>query len=356
MTVNRRKARIAALRQLMKDARVPALLVTRREDVRYLTGFTGSSGVVLIGSGRPCLVTDFRYDLQAHDETTGVTVVIQKKDWISAVVETSKRRGVPRLCFEPSTVTVDVHNKLMKAGLRLSACGSDLVGELRQQKDQTELRSIRRAVLRAEEAFRRIRRSITAGVRERDIALRLDFLMRELGSRKPAFDTIVASGTNGAMPHASVTDRTIRSGDLVTIDFGAEADGYFCDITRTVCAGRPTARQREVHDLVLRAQECAIAFVRPGAGCKDIDAAARNVITKADHDRHFGHSTGHGVGLMVHEGPAISPLSRGTVREGMIFTVEPGVYIPGWGGVRIEDMVRVTAGGAAVLTTLPREL
>jgi Xaa-Pro aminopeptidase len=350
------RGRIAALRRLMKDARVPAMLVTRREDVRYLTGFTGSSGVVLIGSGRPCLVTDFRYDLQARAETSGVTIVIQKKDWISAVAETAKRRMISRLCFEPSAVTVDIHKKLVKAGLRLSACGSDFIGELRQQKDLTELRSIRKALGRAEEAFRRLRRSITAGVRERDLALRLDFLMLELGSRRPAFETIVASGMNGAMPHASVTNRAIRSGDLVTIDFGAEADGYFCDITRTVCAGRPTAQQREVHELVLRAQSSAIASVRPGAGCKDIDAAARDVITRAGHGKHFGHSTGHGVGLMVHEGPSISPLSRGTVREGMVFTVEPGVYLPGWGGVRIEDMVRVTPGGAAVLTTLPREL
>lgn len=356
MTGDPRKGRIAALRRLMKDARVPAVLVTRREDVRYLTGFTGSAGVVLVSSGRPCLVTDFRYDLQARAESPGVAVIIQKKDWISAVAETAKRLKAPRLCFEPSAVTVDVHRRLIKAGMRPSVCGSDFVAELRQQKDSAELKSIRRAIRRAEEAFRHIRRSIIPGIRERDIALRLDFLMRELGSRRPAFDTIVASGRNGAMPHASVTDRKIRSGDLVTIDFGAEADGYFCDITRTVCAGRPTARQREIHGLVLRAQANAIASVRPGAGGRDIDEAARAAISGAGHGGHFGHSTGHGVGLMVHEGPAISPLSRTTVREDMVFTVEPGVYIPGWGGVRIEDMVRVTASGASVLTTLPREL
>jgi Xaa-Pro aminopeptidase len=180
--------------------------------------------------------------------------------------------------------------------------------------------------------------------------------MREKGARKAAFDTIVASGRNGAMPHAAVTDRRIKKGDLVTIDFGAEADGYFCDITRTICIGQPTTRQREIHALVLKAQAAAIQSVRPGASCKSVDAEARDTIKKAGRGNNFGHGTGHGIGLMVHEGPSISPLSRDQVEQDMIFTVEPGVYIPGWGGVRIEDMVLVTEKSAKVLTTLPREL
>jgi Xaa-Pro aminopeptidase len=181
-------------------------------------------------------------------------------------------------------------------------------------------------------------------------------LIREKGSRRAAFDIIVASGRNGAMPHASVSGRRLHAGDLVTFDFGAEADGYYSDITRTVCVGRPNARQREVHDLVLRAQQSAIHTVRPGIACAEIDRAARTLIEKAGHGKQFGHATGHGIGLMVHEAPTLAARSKGEVREGMVFTVEPGVYIPGWGGVRIEDMVLVTKRGHRVLTGLPRDL
>jgi Xaa-Pro aminopeptidase len=158
------------------------------------------------------------------------------------------------------------------------------------------------------------------------------------------------------MPHASVSNRRLKKGDLVTIDFGAEADGYYCDITRTFCVGKPTARQKEIHGLVLQAQEAAMQSVRPGVSCKTVDSIAREIITRAGHGAHFGHGTGHGIGLMVHEGPSVSFLSTDQVEQDMVFTVEPGVYIPGWGGVRIEDMVHVTEQGRKVLTSLPKTL
>ena len=230
------------------------------------------------------------------------------------------------------------------------------MSELRRRKDEQELLSIRKAIRRAEASFQELKKYIRPGARERGLAFMLECLMREKGVRKAAFDTIVASGRNGAMPHASVTDRRIKKGDLATFDFGAEADGYFCDITRTVCVGRPSAGQREIHALVLAAQTAAIKSVRPGMSCKAVDDAARDTIIKAGHGKHFGHGTGHGIGLMVHEGPSLSPLTRDQVERDMVFTIEPGVYIPGWGGVRIEDMVLVTESGAKVLTRLPREL
>ncbi len=158
------------------------------------------------------------------------------------------------------------------------------------------------------------------------------------------------------MPHASTTNRRVKKGDLVTIDFGAEANGYFCDITRTLCIGRPSAKQREIHGIVLAAQKAAMKSVRPGIACRAVDDAAREVIRATGHGEHFGHGTGHGIGLMVHEGPSISPLSKSSVMPDMVFTVEPGIYIPGWGGVRIEDMVLTNESGIKVLTTLPREL
>ena len=347
--------RLAALRRLMNIDGLGAILVTRREDVRYLTGFTGSAGSLMVASGRPYLITDFRYKLQARIETKGVVILIQKKDFFTALRDTAQRMNVKTLWCDESALTIESFKKIKKQGLVLRE-RRDLVRELRLRKDNRELAHIRLAVRRAEESFRELRRFIRPGARERELALKLEYLMREKGARKAAFDTIVASGSNGAMPHASVTNRRIKQGDLVTFDFGAEANGYYCDITRTFCIGRPSPRQREIHELVLQAQAAAIRHVRPGVSCKSVDAEAREIIRQAGHGKHFGHGTGHGIGLMVHEGPTVSPLSKDDVKLDMVFTVEPGVYVPGWGGVRIEDMVLVTEKGSRVLTTLPREL
>jgi Xaa-Pro aminopeptidase len=347
--------RISRLRGLMAQQGVSAFLVTRREDVRYLTGFTGSAGSLLVASGRPCLITDFRYKLQAGREAEGVSVLIQKKDFFTALREVAERQGVDSLWFDESALTVQEAKKLRKQGLAPKG-HEDLIGALRRQKDERELSNIRLAVKRAEESFRELKKHIRPGVTERELGLRLEYLMREKGSRKAAFDTIVASGPNGAMPHAAVTDRRIKKGELVTFDFGAEANGYLSDITRTLCVGRPSVRQREIHELVFTAQAAAIRNVRPGVSCKSVDDTARGIITRAGHGRHFGHGTGHGIGLMVHEGPVLSQLSKDRVEKDMVFTIEPGVYIPGWGGVRIEDMVHVTEKDVKVLTTLPREL
>jgi Xaa-Pro aminopeptidase len=349
------KRRIARFKRLMDQAGMHAFLVTRREDVRYLTGFTGSAGALIVTSGRPCLITDFRYKLQARLETQGVTLLIQKKDFSTALSDAVARREAGRLWFDESALTVQEMKNLKKQGLALAG-HSDMVGMLRRNKDGHELANIRLAVERAEKAFRELKQYITPGARERELGLKLENLMREHGARKAAFDTIVASGGNGAMPHALVTDRRIKRGDLVTFDFGAEANGYYSDITRTICVGKPSSRQREIHALVLKAQAAAIGHILPGVSGKAVDDTARDIIRQAGHGEHFGHGTGHGIGLMVHEGPSLSPLSKDRVAADMVFTVEPGVYLPGWGGVRIEDMVLVTESGVEVLTTLPREL
>ncbi len=348
-------ARVAALKRLMEERNIEALLVTQRENVRYLTGFTGSSGSVLVASGKPVLVTDFRYQIQARREAPEATVLIQKKDHFSAVREAARRLGTDTLWFDDASLTIDRAKAFRKQALRLKGI-KDPVFEIRQRKDAVELAKIRAAIHRAENAFRSLKRFIKPGMSERELGFKLEMLIREQGARRTAFDIIVASGTNGAMPHASVTGRRLRAGDLVTFDFGAEADGYYSDITRTVCVGRPTARQRAIHDIVLRAQDQAMNAVRPGVRCAEIDHHARTTIAQAGHGKHFGHATGHGIGLMVHEGPSLSALSKSMVDAGMVFTVEPGVYIAGWGGIRIEDMVLVTADGHRVLTSLPREL
>jgi Xaa-Pro aminopeptidase len=259
------------------------------------------------------------------------------------VREAAEHANVDTLWFDETSFSIESLKKLRKQGLKLKG-HRDLVGELRQQKDNLELASIRKAIRRAEESFRELNNYIRPGVRESALALMLEFLMREK-VRKAAFDTIVASAERrhaacfGVRPaHQTGRPRDVR--------FWREADGYFSDITRTVCVGRPSARQREIHGLVLQAQQAAIAAVRPGAACTIVDGAARDLIGEAGHAKQFGHGTGHGIGLMVHEGPSISPLSRDRVQPRMVFTVEPGVYIPGWGGVRIEDMVLVTDTGA----------
>jgi Xaa-Pro aminopeptidase len=349
------QARIAVLQRLMEERNIEALLVTQRENVRYLTGFTGSSGSVVVAFEKPILITDFRYKIQARAEAPEVKVLIQKKDHFSAVKEAARRLDANTLWIDEASLSIDRAKAFRKQGLRLKGI-KDPVAEIRQRKDRVELAKIREAIRRAEDSFRALKRFIRPGASERELGFKLEMLIREQGARRIAFDIIVASGRNGAMPHASITDRVLRAGDLVTFDFGAEADGYYCDITRTICVGRPTTRQRMVHDLVLRAQDLAINAVKPGVRCAELDRHARTTIAKAGHGKHFGHATGHGIGLMVHEGPALSALSKGVVDEGMVFTVEPGIYIEGWGGVRIEDMVLVTADGHRVLTSLSREL
>lgn len=349
------RSRIARLRKILEQRRIGALLVMQRENVRYLTGFTGSSACLILADGRPALITDFRYQLQAAREVSGAAVVIQQRDLFSAVGAAAGSLGVRTLWFDEASFTLDRIRALRKQGLRLRGA-KDPVAELRQRKDAREMAAIGKAIHRAEKSFRALGRWIRPGVSERELGLRLEWLMREAGSRKAAFDTIVASGPNGAMPHASQTNRRLRRGDLVTIDFGAEADGYFCDITRTVCVGRPTPRQQEVHALVRRAQQAAIAKILPGVPCREVDAAARGIIAAAGYGKEFGHAAGHGIGLMVHEAPSLSRLSTARLEHGMVLTVEPGVYLPGWGGVRTEDMVAVTRHGAKLLTGLSRDL
>jgi Xaa-Pro aminopeptidase len=347
--------RLTGLRQIMAESGLDSLLVSRREDVRYLSGFTGSAGTLVVTPKRTCLITDFRYKEQARRETTGIAIKIQKKDYFSAMQDIIARLDIETLWFDESAVTVEGLKVFKKKGIKIKG-HPDIVTKLRQQKDKQEIENIRKAIYRAEEAFQELKTAIHPGATERELGLHLEYLIRSKGSRRAAFDIIVASGANGAMPHAAVTNRRLKNGDLVTFDFGAEANGYYSDMTRTVCVGRPSAKQLEIHEIVLRAQATAIQAVGAGVSCKAVDSAARDVIKRAGYGRFFGHGTGHGIGLMVHEGPSVSPSSRDTVRANMVFTVEPGIYIPGWGGVRIEDMVQVTNTGARTLTSLPREL
>jgi len=243
---------------------------------------------------------------------------------------------------------------------RLDGC--ELVGigaaldSIRSCKDQDEIETLGRVAGLASASLNAVLASLVPGVRETDFALELEIEMRRRGAEARAFDFIVASGERGAMPHGRASDKVIRSGELVTIDFGAVKDGYHSDETVTVAVGRPSDRGREIHDIVRQAHDRAIAAVRPGISCRDLDAVARDYISEQGYDAYFGHGLGHGVGLEIHEKPVVSPRSEAVVEEGMVFTIEPGIYIPGFGGVRIEDTVAVTADGCVVLTQAPKDL
>jgi Xaa-Pro aminopeptidase len=345
--------RLSGLRRLLRE--VDGFLVADMTNVRYLTGFTGTSGFVLLTREDGFFVTDFRYALQAEEEVTGLNTVIEKRAMPAAVKALVRKTGVRRLGVE-DTISMRLHGALSKKGLRLKAF-KDPVGGLRAVKHREEIDSIREAVRRAEAAFLEVKPHIRAGAREAAIGRRLETALRRKGSRRIPFDIIVASGPNSAMPHAGVTGRALAPGDLVVIDWGGEAGGYFSDMTRTfLLRGGSTGKKKEIYKLVLRAQMKGIEAARAGVSASEIDNAARDVIKKAGYGLYFGHGLGHGVGLEVHEKPRISRGARARVKENMVFTVEPGVYVPGVGGVRIEDMVMATRGGADVLTSLPRRL
>ena len=352
-----RRKRLEGLRSRMSGAGVAALLVTDLKNVSYLTGFTGSSGFVLVTETASYFITDFRYKTQSAQEVQGYEVVIQKGRWTHDVSALVRDEGVGSLGFEGRSMTFDVHAALSEA---LSGVGlvpvKEAVEGLRLIKDADELKRIREAIRRAEQGFMENLPRVAPGIAEREVALGLDYNIMKQGALKPPFDTIVASGPRAALPHGIASDREMEEGDTVVIDFGGEADGYQCDLTRSGVLGEPDKKQSEVYDIVAEAQRRAIAAVKPGVPCRDVDAAARDYIKSKGYGDYFGHGLGHGVGLDVHEAPGISPMGEGAVAEGMVFTIEPGIYLPGWGGFRIEDMVLATAGGCEVITSLPRRI
>lgn len=333
-----------------------AVLITNTVNVRYLTGFTGSSGFAFVTRREGVFCTDFRYMEQARVEVSeGWAVVEQKGGQVAEVKRLVSSRGVRRLGFE-SSVTYGFYEALQRAvpGTRPLR---GVVEAARAIKAPSELASIREAVRRAEAAFRDVRPHIKPGARERSLAVRLEERLRLHGCRRAPFDIIVASGRNSALPHARATDKRLEPGDLVVIDWGGEADGYFSDMTRTLLLKGPDLkRKKEIYDLVLKANRKGVEAVSDGAGSRHVDNSARDVIKKAGYGGCFGHSLGHGVGLEVHEAPGIGARRSVTIRNGMVFTIEPGIYVPGLGGVRIEDMVSVESGGARLLTALPRGL
>ncbi|OGL65979.1 MAG: hypothetical protein A3J27_16175 [Candidatus Tectomicrobia bacterium RIFCSPLOWO2_12_FULL_69_37] len=345
--------RLARLRRAMRKKGIPALAVLDLRNVRYLTGFTGSAGACLVTPGSAVFITDFRYRAQAAREVGRPFRYGEHRGALAGLSEEARRLRLKRLAFEENHLSYGDFRRLRKLarGLKLSPA-SPLIEELRQRKEAPEVRLLRRGAKLNGRALAQALRAVRPGVREREIALALEAAMRDLGASGPSFTTIVASGPRSALPHGVASDRKVRRGDLITIDYGAVVEGYHADTTRVVSLGKPSRKWREIYRIVLEAQMAAVEAVAPGVPAAEVDAAARRIIEKAGYAKAFGHGTGHGVGLEIHEGPRVAPGSRDILEPGMVVTVEPGIYLPGWGGVRIEDMVLVTGKGKEVLTKL----
>jgi Xaa-Pro aminopeptidase len=353
-----RRAR-AAERVAALDA--DAALITHLPNVRYLTGLASSNAALLVPASGPSLLgTDSRYMLAAQRDCPDLELLVERF-LIPAFGRLVSERGYRRVLFEAQEMTVARHAALTgeAPGAGFAPFGQQ-IEKLRTVKDETELALLTTACQVSCQALEDLLPQIGPGLTERDVATVLERRMVDLGADAIAFDTIVASGPNGAIPHHRAGSRQLQRGDLVTIDFGARSGGYHADMTRTVSLGEPAGWQREVYELVARAQQAGMTAARPGAEVGDVDAAARDLIEAAGHSAHFQHGLGHGVGLEVHEAPMIGYASTGKLADRVPVTIEPGVYLPGTGGVRIEDVLVVGGGGTpeppTVLTTTTREL
>lgn len=356
------RARRDRVRDLMVDDELGALWVTHLANVRYLTGFTGSNGQVLVtrDPDRDVFFTDGRYTTQAESEVAGLERRIERSKTYESAVEHAADAGLRRLAFEADRVDYATGMKIREAAGEVGLEAEDTTGfveRCRMTKEPGEIAMLAEACRITDDGFSALRDRLEPGVSERGIALFLEGRLIEAGAEGLAFDSIVAFGDNSARPHHRPTSRKLETGDLVKVDFGARYAGYHADMTRTIALGEPADRLRDIHEVVREAQQAGVAAVSEGAEAGEVDHACRQIIDEAGFEGSFTHSTGHGVGLEVHEQPKIAEDVTDTLRPGMTVTVEPGIYLAGSGGVRVEDTVVVTDDGAArVLTASPREL
>jgi Xaa-Pro aminopeptidase len=350
--------RLERLTEQLPGAGVELMLVSDLVNLRYLTGYTGSNGIALIAPGTAEFVTDFRYVEQAAEEVDPAFSRRRASQDLLDAIEELLPAGALRLGFEDTHVSVRQHARLRELlPERVELVGvSGLVERLREVKDAAEIARIRAATELADAALQTLLAEGLVGRSERELALSLELKMRERGASGPSFDPIVAAGAHGALPHAQPRDRPISAGELVVIDWGAQLDGYCSDCTRTAAAGEPGEEARAVYQLVLDAQLAGVEAVRVGAGGREVDGVARAVIEAGGHGEHFGHGLGHGVGLDVHEAPRLSQRSDDVLRSGNVVTVEPGIYLPGRFGVRIEDLIVVGEAGPGILTSITKAL
>jgi Xaa-Pro aminopeptidase len=357
MENNQYEQRRRAIGAGLRGRKLDALLVSFSPNLRYLSGFTGSNGALLILPGKAILFTDPRYQIQAAQEAS-CQIRIVKGPLVMGILAAIEKLGVRRIGYEPARMTCDVYDAV-KSRLSLRASLEPVQGwieELRMVKTEDELALIRRSVETNSRAFEQTIGRIKAGIKEQDLAAELEYRMRRLGAEKPSFETIVATGVRSALPHAQPTAARLSTGDLVVVDMGAFQEGYASDMTRMLSVGPPSAKTKRMYRAVLEAQLAAIDTVRAGVATARVDAAARKVLKGHGLDRAFIHSTGHGLGLEIHEPPRLGKKDKLRLQAGMAITIEPGAYVEGFGGVRIEDTVVVTENGCEILTPTAKDL
>jgi len=349
--------RTEQLHTLLEAKQLEAIIIDSPINRRYLSGFTGSAGTLLLTTSASYLLTDFRYRTQAAEQANGYQVLEYMSQPMVEIKTLLQKLGINKVGFEQDHISFAQYkqweNELV--GIELSPT-SGLVEQIRMIKDQAELQIIQEAADLADRTFAHILNYIKPGVRELDIALEMEMFMRSNGATSSSFETIVASGERSALPHGIASERIIGNNEFVKLDFGAYYKGYCSDITRTVVVGKPTEKHLEIYNIVLEAQLNALANIKPGVTGVQGDAFARDVITNYGYGELFGHGTGHGIGMEIHEAPRLSRFSDTILTPGMTVTVEPGIYIPGFGGVRIEDDIVITHTGNQILTKSPKEL
>ncbi|MFC2074659.1 M24 family metallopeptidase [Bdellovibrionota bacterium] len=347
------------IKQYLETYKADGILITSLPNVRYLSGFTGSNAQLLISSSRKVFFTDGRYTTQAESEIgkTFEIITYGSGKQLEQIIGAIKRDNLKNILFEADHLRVKTFEKIKSTDTDISWIAlNETQSAIRVCKSKKEIEKIRDAISIATDSLSEILSSLKAGKAEEEVAFELEFAIKKRGSKKLSFDTIVASGPQGALPHATPSNKKIKEGELVTIDYGATYEGYHSDETVTVCIGKPDKKQEEVYNTVKEAHDLAIEAIKPGITCGELDEIARAHISKAGYGENFTHSTGHGVGLEVHEEPGVTAQSETKLKTGMIITVEPGIYIEGWGGVRIEDMVLVTQNGHEILTKTDKSL
>lgn len=349
--------RLKNLRSKIRKSEADAVLVTKRENYMYLSGFTGSMAYLVITDSKAVLITDFRYTEQAAGQAPEYSIIQYRGSITSALKEVLEDNKIEKLAFEDFSMTVSTYTELReKLGIKGFVPFGTAIEELRQIKDEGELGTIRRAVEIADETFKYILGSIKPGITEVELAAEMEYHMKKLGAVGPSFETIVASGKRASMPHGVASEKKLETGDVITLDFGALYNGYCSDMTRTVFLGKPDKELARIYGIVLDAQLKSLDGVKRGRTGKEIDLIARKIIADAGFGDNFGHGLGHAVGLEIHEEPRLSMTGVTKMKDGMVVTVEPGIYVNGLGGVRIEDMVVVKGDSPLKLTSSTKEM
>ncbi|MEC1180549.1 Xaa-Pro peptidase family protein [Metasolibacillus meyeri] len=348
--------KLAKLRQALIDEKIDALLITNDYNRRYMTGFTGTAGVAIVSKDDAVFITDFRYTEQAAEQVKDFRIVQHSGLIIDEVAKQAALMGVQTLGFEKEALTYGTYALYKNAVKAEFVPTAGLIEKIRLIKTEQEITIIKAACEIADQAFTHILGFIEPGKTELEVSNELEFFMRKQGATSSSFDIIVASGVRSALPHGVATNKIIEKGDFVTLDFGALYNGYISDITRTIAVGQPSEKLVEMYNVVLESQLLALEKVGPGMTGIEADAVARDYLTSKGYGEAFGHSTGHGIGLEVHEGPGLSFRSETVLEPGMAVTIEPGVYLPGIGGVRIEDDILITATGNEKLTHSTKDL